>query len=112
MEFFNKNQQKYKKDVLQAVFDYSRKYWILTWIIFLCRYILECSFPLLIKAILNWFELENSGGATMSEGYYYATMITVFVFVRSYCGNFSDYVIEIINTRVRSNIRVSNNFEC
>lgn len=104
--FFNKNLTKYKKDVLGAVFDINKRYFALAHVVFFFRYIGECSFPLLIKQILNWFELEANEGASMTDGYYYAGMITLFVFLRSYCGLFADYVYDTINARVRNLLRV------
>lgn len=105
--FFSKNIEKYKKDVLGAIFAYNRKYFALAHVAFFFRYVGECSFPLLIKQILNWFELQAAGQATMFDGYYYAAMITVYVFVRSYCGLFADYIYDTINARVRNLFRVS-----
>jgi len=105
--FFNKNIEKYRKDVLGAIFTYNRKYFALAHVAFFFRYVGECSFPLLIKQILNWFELQAAGEATMFDGYYYAAMITVYVFIRSYCGLFADYIYDSINARVRNLFRVS-----
>jgi hypothetical protein len=48
-EFFNKNIDKYAKDPLQGVLDYNWKYLFLVNFIFIFRYFLECSFPLLLK---------------------------------------------------------------
>lgn len=52
-KFFNKYKEEYKKNVVWGVFQYSRKYWYWAYVTFFCRYVLECSFPLLVKEILD-----------------------------------------------------------
>lgn len=106
-KFFKQNQKKYEKDVLAAVFAYNSKYIWIANIVFVFRYFLECSFPLLLKQMLNWIELEDNGNLDMTDGYVYATLISLFVVLRSYCGLLTDYILEIVNARIRNNLRVS-----
>jgi hypothetical protein len=105
-KFFKKNQKKYEKDVLASILDYNGKYIMMANLIFVCRYFLECSFPLLLKQMLNWIELEDNGNLDMTDGYLYAGLISFFVILRSYCGLLSDYILEIVNARIRNNLRV------
>lgn len=104
-EFFNKNKKKYEKDVIKSVFDYNKKYMWMGNVIFFFRYFLECSFPLLLKGFLNWFTVDKSN-LDLSIGFIYATLITVFIILRSYCGLLSDYILEIANGRLKNQLRV------
>ena len=54
--------------------------------------------------MLVWIELEDKD---MREGYLYGGLISVALLVRSYTGVFSDYVVELINARIRNSTRVS-----
>jgi hypothetical protein len=59
--------------------------------------------------MLNWIELEDNGDLDMNEGFLYATLISLFIVLRSYCGLLGDYILEIVNGRIRNNLRVSLN---
>lgn len=106
-KFFNKNHKKYSKDVLGAVYAYNRRYMWMINFLFVFKYFLECSFPLLLKQLLNWIELEDNGDLDMNEGLLYAALISLFIMLRSYCGLLADYIIEIVNGRIKNNLRVS-----
>jgi hypothetical protein len=56
--------------------------------------------------MLNWIELEDNGNLNMNEGYLYATLMSLFIILRSYTGLLGDYILEIVNARIRNNLRV------
>ena len=75
-------------------------------IVYVFRYFLECSFPLLLKEMLTWFEIEDDGNLKMYEGYIAAGLISIFMLLRSYSGLLADYILEIVNGRIRNCLRV------
>lgn len=70
------------------------------------RYLLEGAVPVLVKSILDWFQLQADGAAEMSEGYYYALLLMLYSLVRSYSGMLADYICESTNVRITNDIRV------
>lgn len=66
------------------------------------------SFPIFLKYMLDWVKEED---AELKEGYMIAGGISIALLFRSYAGLLSDYIIELVNAKVRNCIRVGDFFD-
>lgn len=68
---------------------------------------MEMLFPVILKVLLEWVEKTDF---EISEGILYATGMSLAVVSRTFIGLHCDYLLELINARIRNTVRVRNPF--
>lgn len=64
---------------------------------------MEMLFPVILKILLEWVEKEDF---EISEGILYASAMSLAVIARTFIGLHCDYILELINAKIRNTVRV------
>ena len=101
-KFFDTNPKKFQGKFFEGLINYTKKTVRKTTYLYILTYILEMSFPVILKALLDWIELTEF---EMTEGYLYAALISFCIFMRSFVVLHADYSTEYTNAIIRNATR-------